>query len=302
MNASREKRVFEAADAAYKNRRLRFTSNQNPSPEPRQRALDSSPKPQTAFSPQPKKESYLPSHQRGKDRGKKTLVLDLDETLVHSSMEPVKSADIQMEMMWENKLCHVSVQVRPGALEFLQRMTKIFEVVIFTASVSNYANPLIDDNLDPNHYGFYKLYREHCTYKQNAYVKDLSRIGRDLKDVIIVDNLPHSYRLQPANGVPISSWYDDKSDQELFSLGSFLENLSKVDDVRPFISKIIQNDKVNYKTAFAIFAIDEEENKDTEMSSMPSCDYSTSPQRPIVKKKSPMRNQWIDSEEEVEPS
>ena len=133
-------------------------------------------------------------------------------------------------------------------------MTKHYEVVIFTASVSNYANPLIDNYLDVGNYGFYKLFREHCTFKQNSYVKDLSRMGRCLSDIIIIDNLPHSYRLQPENGIPISSWYDDMSDTELYSLTSLLQNLARVEDVRPFIEKIVLAEKVCLPTAAKIFS------------------------------------------------
>ena len=122
-------------------------------------------------------------------------------------------------------------------------MTRLYEVVIFTASVSNYATPLIDDYLDKEKYGFYKLFRENCTFKSGYYVKDLSRLGRDLKDIIIVDNLPSSYWLHPFNGIPISSWYDDEGDKELGVLAVLLENLSKVDDVRESIKKITFKEK-----------------------------------------------------------
>ena len=70
-------------------------------------------------------------------------------------------------------------------------MSKIFVVVIFTASLGSYASTVID-RLDQKKYGYYKLYREHCRYikQTNFYVKDLGKLGRDLKDVIFVDNIP----------------------------------------------------------------------------------------------------------------
>lgn len=100
-----------------------------------------------------------------------------------------------MDMEWEGKKCNIYVNIWPGAIEFLTQMTWLFEVVIFTASVSNYANPLVDDYLDSENYGFHKLYWEHCTFKKGKYVKDLSRMGREMKDLIIIDNLPQSYML-----------------------------------------------------------------------------------------------------------
>jgi RNA polymerase II subunit A small phosphatase-like protein len=70
--------------------------------------------------------------------------------------------------------------------EFLERMSKHYEIVIFTASISPYANPLID-KLDTRRYVSHRLFREHCVHTSGVFIKDLKKIGRDLKDVIIVD-------------------------------------------------------------------------------------------------------------------
>jgi RNA polymerase II subunit A small phosphatase-like protein len=78
--------------------------------------------------------------------------------------------------------------------QFLKRMHKHYEVVVFTASLSKYADPLVDI-IDPDRICSYKLFREHCTYMNNAYVKDLTRLGRLMTDIIIVDNSPVAYML-----------------------------------------------------------------------------------------------------------
>ena len=72
------------------------------------------------------------------------MVLDLDETLVHSSFKPPKKPDIALPVDIEGRICHVYVLVRPGCLKFLNEMSKYYEVVIFTASLSKYADPLMD--------------------------------------------------------------------------------------------------------------------------------------------------------------
>ena len=183
-------------------------------------------------------------------------MLDLDETLVHSSMEKFKSgtSTVELDIMWEGKVSKVFVKLRPGVFEFLKRMTWIYEVVIFTASVSNYATPLIDHYLDTQNYGFYKLFWENCTFKSGFYVKDLSRLGWDLKDIIIVDNLPSSYWMHPFNGIPISSWYDDEKDVELSVLTVFLDWLAYVDDVRDYIKKITFKDKFSISDFQKLFS------------------------------------------------
>ena len=144
----------------------------------------------------------------------KMLVLDLDETLVHSSFKPVENADIMLPVEIDGHVCTIYVLVRPYVAQFLKRMHKIYELVIFTASLSKYAEPLMQ-HLDPDKMCSYLLFREHCTFFNSAYVKDLTRLGRPMKDVIIVDNSPVAYLFQPENAIPAVSWYDDPSDSEL---------------------------------------------------------------------------------------
>ncbi|CAI2379727.1 unnamed protein product [Moneuplotes crassus] len=203
-----------------------------------------------ALSPQPQREGLLPRVQRLRDRNKKTLVLDLDETLVHSSFDKCK-CDLELPIIMDNQRYVVYIKIRPRAIDFLRKITKYYEVAIFTASVADYADPLIN-KLDTNNYGFYKFFREHCTYNGN-YTKDLSKLGRDLKDCIIVDNLPKSYSSQPENGIPILSWYDDKSDRELDALFPLLIMLSKVEDIPRYIKRFVKKDKIDYDTLYSLF-------------------------------------------------
>ncbi|XP_015749290.1 PREDICTED: carboxy-terminal domain RNA polymerase II polypeptide A small phosphatase 1-like [Acropora digitifera] len=97
-----------------------------------------------------------------------------------------------------------------------------------------YADP-VADLLDK--YGTFRarLFRESCVFHRGNYVKDLSKLGRDLKHVLIVDNSPASYSFHPENAVPVASWFDDLSDMELLDLIPFLETLNGVDDVCAFL-------------------------------------------------------------------
>lgn len=117
-------------------------------------------------------------------------------------------------------------------------MHKHFELVVFTASLSKYADPLVDI-LDPERMCSYKLFREHCTFVNNAFVKDLTRLGRPMTDVIIVDNSPIAYMFQPENAIPILSWYDSLEDRELPRLTHILERLAYEEDVRKVIKKLV---------------------------------------------------------------
>lgn len=97
-------------------------------------------------------------HPKSCDR--KTLIVDLDETLVHSSFIDVDDAEIVIPIQVEDRKCNVYVQVRPGAQYFLEEASKNFEVVIYTASISKYAEPLME-KLDPNNVCKFRLFREH---------------------------------------------------------------------------------------------------------------------------------------------
>ncbi|XP_053185186.1 probable C-terminal domain small phosphatase isoform X1 [Scomber japonicus] len=167
---------------------------------------------------------------KSNDAGKICVVIDLDETLVHSSFKPVNNADFIIPVEIDGTVHQVYVLKRPHVDEFLKRMGELFECVLFTASLSKYADP-VSDLLDK--WGAFRsrLFRESCVFHKGNYVKDLSRLGRDLNKVIIIDNSPASYIFHPDNAVPVASWFDDMSDTELLDLIPFFERLSKVDDI-----------------------------------------------------------------------
>ena len=152
-----------------------------------------------------------------------TLVLDLDETLVHFFYTPSGGTFL----------------IRPFCLQFLEEMAKVFEIVIFTAALKDYADSILDI-LDPNKILInYRLYRHHTSLSGITFCKDLSKIGRDLSRTLIIDNLADNFKLQPNNGIPISTWIDDMKDTQLIDLGKILKILisKKPGDLRPIIKK-----------------------------------------------------------------
>ncbi|CAN4105749.1 unnamed protein product [Withania somnifera] len=170
-----------------------------------------------------------------------TLVLDLDETLVHSTLEHCDDADFTFPVFFSMKEHVVYVKQRPHLRTFLERVAEMFEIVIFTASQSIYAKQLLDI-LDPDGKIISRrAYRESCIFFDGSYTKDLTVLGVDLAKVVIVDNSPQVFRLQVNNGIPIKSWFDDPSDSALISLLPFLETLADADDVRPIIAKKFGN-------------------------------------------------------------
>eukprot|EP00897_Mesotaenium_endlicherianum_P006496 jgi/Mesen1/5875/ME000299S04996 len=186
--------------------------------------------PHQRLPPLPPKPFVLPPMNK-EHVGRKTLVLDLDETLVHSSFKPIPNPDYIVRVEIDGRVTDVHVLKRPGVDEFLRAMAALFEIVVFTASLSKYADPLLD-LLDREGTIAHRLFRESCFHSDGAYVKDLSVLGRDLKSTLIVDNSPCSYIFHPENAIPISSYIDDPSDIELVELIPYLQAVVSLDDVR----------------------------------------------------------------------
>lgn len=136
---------------------------------------------------------------------------------------------------------------RPGVDEFLTEMAKYYEIVIYTASLNKYADPLLD-LLDPQKVIRTRLFRESCVYYEGNYVKDLSLLDRDLSNTIIIDNSPNSYIFHPENAIDCTSFIDDPKDRELNQIGDFLKGIHGVKDVRNICHQWREWPNVNLNT------------------------------------------------------
>ena len=188
------------------NSKINLIIQESLSPEERQDSSgdeseeDLGPPPEPPFLP-PKKEN---------DKREYCLVLDLDETLVHYFEDQTESY----------------VKVRLGTEKFIKELSKYCEICIFTASTKYYADIVID-GLKYNNLIDYRLYRQHTTIERGINIKDLSKLGRNLEKIIIVDNIEENYQLQPNNGINISDFEGDEKDDELeYLLEDLLEIVS----------------------------------------------------------------------------
>ncbi|KAI9264998.1 NLI interacting factor [Phascolomyces articulosus] len=185
--------------------------------------------------------------------GRKCLVLDLDETLVHSSFKIIPHPDFIVPVEIDNQYHNVYVLKRPGVDEFMRKMGEKYEIVVFTASLSKYADPVLD-KLDIHKVVKHRLFREACCNHKGNYVKDLSHLGRDLAGTMILDNSPASYIFHNANAVPVSTWFNDPHDTELTDLVAFLEDLTQVDDVTMVLDSTISTHQQQHLLSTSSFA------------------------------------------------
>lgn len=170
---------------------------------------------------------------------KKTLIFDLDETLVHCNESADLPCDVILNINFGIGLnIDAGINLRPFARESLWKLAKYFEILVFTASNINYAQSVVNF-LDPNQEVIqHSLSREQCIFTNDGFfIKDLRILGnRNLEDVILVDNAPYSFGLQVNNGIPILPFYNDKNDKEMIKLTDFLIGIADCNDVRTKIS------------------------------------------------------------------
>lgn len=155
-----------------------------------------------------------------------TLVLDLDETLIHYPEEAV------------DEHSHGCYNLRPGLHKFLASLSEYYEIVIFTAGTQEYADYILDQ-IDFLNKISYRLYRQHTIPTNNVYTKDLDKLGRDITKTIIVDNLCENFEKHFRNGIEIKSWYDDLEDSLLPKLENILIQIATDgnEDIRESVSQ-----------------------------------------------------------------
>lgn len=160
--------------------------------------------------------------------GRKLLVLDMDETLVHATAPADGDYRLKVTEGFE-----IGLKLRPFVRDFLAKMSQMYEIAVFTSSQQAYADTVLNF-LDPgNCLIHHRLYRQHCSFQAGTAAKDLRVFtGVDLRDIVICDNLISNFALQLENGVPVKTWTGAKDDKELVLLCQYLVRLAGVKDVR----------------------------------------------------------------------
>ena len=171
------------------------------------------------------------------------MIFDLDETLIHCNESSDMDSDVVLPVKFPNgTIVHAGINIRPGIKECLKELSRHYEIIVFTASHSCYANVVLNF-LDPNNELIqHRLSRENCIItKEGLYIKDLRVLqNRDLKELLIIDNAAYSFGFQLENGIPILPFYKEKNDCELRNLTNYLMLLKDVLDVREINNEIFK--------------------------------------------------------------
>ena len=198
--------------------------------------------PKEAFETEIKKIKKLVGNSLKFDEDKPLLVLDLDETLIHSDLE-CKYQDHDHYIESSNGI--IPINLRPNLYEFLDFCEENFEIIIFTASCKNYADPIIDLIEAEKNYFIGRFYRDHCIQYKNFFLKDLSIFNKDLSQVFLVDNCIFSFAHYLRNGVLITSYYKDEEDLDLLSLVEFFKaSIIDCKDIREELDNTFEFNKI----------------------------------------------------------
>ncbi|XP_018522989.1 LOW QUALITY PROTEIN: CTD small phosphatase-like protein 2 [Lates calcarifer] len=166
-----------------------------------------------------------------------TLVVDLEETLMFSSLNVIEDAEFTFHAAFQDHQYKVYMILRPHVREFLQSMAKIYELFVYTCAKKEYAEKILDI-LDPQRKLFrHRLYQDDCACVLGHYIKDLGTLGRDLSKTVVLDNAPHTYPYHLMNTLPIKSWSGESEDKELQKLIPYMEKLSTAEDFQEVLKK-----------------------------------------------------------------
>lgn len=193
--------------------------------------------------------------QKEEHKKKMCVVLDMDETLIHSEFVGMSESEYRKQLKGRRPadffldVCDgVAVYIRPGLDHFLKIMKEKFEVVVFTAGEKDYADAILD-YIDKDIKSItYRLYRDStCCFSGLNYVKNLHHLNRDMGKIVLVDNNMVSMVATPDNCILVEDFISDPHDEELSLVASILIDVSELEDVRPCL-----------RDAFGIAAIVEE--------------------------------------------
>jgi len=174
---------------------------------------------------------------------RRTLCLDMDDTLTLMLPDGIPPAGAKVPFGDPDTFVYSRestserglVFLRPYLRTFLEAVSRMFEVVVFTAACKDYADQILD-YIDPdNRFFHHRLYRDSCVAfvpdpqlpDAKVYIKDLRILGRNLADVILVDNSLQCFAYQLDGGILCNPFKGDTQDSELICILEILTSINR---------------------------------------------------------------------------
>ena len=155
---------------------------------------------------------YLP---KIKDCYKYSLVLDLDETLISFQKNYYNNNTNNFINLLNTRLI-----LRPGLFEFLQNMKQYYELILFSSGTCDYVDPIVRLIEKNKKFFEFVLYRQHISFDERGqYFKNLNLLNRNLRNIIIVDDIERNFKFHKENGICIKPFYGDfERDKNILNL------------------------------------------------------------------------------------
>ncbi|KAL7717605.1 NLI interacting factor-like phosphatase [Entamoeba marina] len=176
------------------------------------------------------------------DSKQMTVIIELEDILIHSKIVNVveSHSDFSFVLQRPSGSLQVETFLRPHTKNFLQSISETFEIVLFTTCDKDYVQKILE-HIDPKQNIFkHVLYKNSCIKVGSLFIKDLRRLGRDLKRIVIIDKTPTSFGYHLENGILITTWSQQQNDKELEEILPLLYALNEEQDVRVRLKSMFQ--------------------------------------------------------------
>ena len=180
----------------------------------------------------PKEKSYLLPPLK---ENKKTIIFDLDETLIHSHFRDDDEISNDY-LIIETEESELYVSIRPGMIKLLQEIKNDFEIVLFTASNDYYADSIIDQLEKEFKLFDHKLYLRDCKHKFGYIFKDIFKLGRDVNKVMIFDDNPDVWNCRE-NVFIVNPYHGGNEDVEYLTIKQVINDFKVIDNIKLLYNK-----------------------------------------------------------------
>ena len=152
------------------------------------------------------------------DNSKLKIILDLDNTLIYSSVQKIDKL-----LNWKLIANKFYVSKRPHLDNFLSTLSEFCDLAVYTSSTQEYADKVLCF-IDKQNLIQEKFYRQNCIYSNNKYFKDVMKFNLQNKKILIINDNPKCYLNKKDNIIQIKFWNGDAKDDSLLKIKNIIKS------------------------------------------------------------------------------